>query len=223
MEHEERRPTGTEASAPRVRPQGKLVQMVERSVEVVSFFRNSLTVVAEQVIEVPKLALPDGFLLRTFRLEPQMAEQLVEVPTVLSPALLQHQVAEQIVDNPVPRGRGARGGLPGCPPGQVSQLNVGQLVDIPVPGEGPDFGDLPGFHPGQGSTARRGAVSSTARRGGGAQGSVPGNSVSWTPVCWTGLVVPGADGRDGWIESPSSTLAATCASRRHAGALRRWS
>ena len=71
-----------------VRPQGKTVQhsgigfelvqalnvpvleVVEQPVEVVSGFRNSLPVVAEQVIELPKLALPDGFLLRTFPLEP---------------------------------------------------------------------------------------------------------------------------------------------------------
>ena len=75
-----------------VRPQGKMVQhngighelvlaldvpvlqMVEQPVEVVSFFRNSLPLVAEQVIEVPKFALPDGFLLRSFPLEPQLAE-----------------------------------------------------------------------------------------------------------------------------------------------------
>ena len=33
-----------------------------------------------------------------------MAEQLVEVPTVLSPSVLQQRFAEQIVDNPVPCG-----------------------------------------------------------------------------------------------------------------------
>ena len=38
----------------------------------------------------------------------QMAEQLMEVPTVLSPSLLQQQLAEQIVDIPVPRGRGVQ-------------------------------------------------------------------------------------------------------------------
>ena len=78
-----------------------VLQVVEQSVEVVSFFRNSLPLVAEQVIEVPKLALPDGFLLRSFPLEPQLAEQLLEVPT--EPAYV-----EQNVDNPVPRGRHGR-------------------------------------------------------------------------------------------------------------------
>ena len=38
-----------------------------------------------------------------------MVEQLVEVPA-LSLSLLQQRIAEQIVDNPVPRGRGGSGG-----------------------------------------------------------------------------------------------------------------
>ena len=48
---------------------------------------------------------------------PQMAEQLVEVPTVLSPSLLQQQSAEQTVDFLVPGrgGGGGRGGLQGFP------------------------------------------------------------------------------------------------------------
>ena len=41
-------------------------------------------------------------------LEPQMAEQLVDVPTVLSYALLQQRNVEQIVDIPVLLGRGRR-------------------------------------------------------------------------------------------------------------------
>ena len=40
---------------------------------------------------------------------PQMVEQLVEVPTVLSLSLLQQRIAGQIVDNPVPRGRRGSG------------------------------------------------------------------------------------------------------------------
>ena len=52
----------------------------------------------------------------------QMAEQLVEVPTILSPSLLQQQAAELIVDYPVPRGREGSGGegLQGFGPGQFS-------------------------------------------------------------------------------------------------------
>ena len=40
--------------------------------------------------------------------EPQTAEQLVEVPTVLSPTRIALQIAEQIVDTPVPQGRGGK-------------------------------------------------------------------------------------------------------------------
>ena len=42
---------------------------------------------------------------------PQMAEQLVEVPTVLSYALLQQSTAEQIIDIPVPGCRRGQGGI----------------------------------------------------------------------------------------------------------------
>ena len=65
-----------------------VLQMVEQPAEVVSFFRNSLPLVAEQVIEVPKLALPDGFLLwnRSWRnswwkcRQPAYVEQIVDNP-----------------------------------------------------------------------------------------------------------------------------------------------
>ena len=62
---------------------------------------------AEQVIEVPKISCspcPS----RSPIPEPQSAEQLVEVPTVLSPTRIALQIAEQIVDTPVPRSRGKR-------------------------------------------------------------------------------------------------------------------
>ena len=64
----------------------------------------------EQVIDVPQISqdlISQRLGDRVLR-HPQMVEQLVEVPTVLSLALLQQQIAEQIVDNPVPRGRGRR-------------------------------------------------------------------------------------------------------------------
>ena len=93
----------------------------------VSFFRNSLPLVAEQVIEVPKLALLDGFLLRSFPLEPQLAEQLLEVPT--EPAYV-----EQIVDNPVPRGRHGR--LPSLSQDRDQQhLWLRRLPTFPLPVE----------------------------------------------------------------------------------------
>ena len=58
----------------------------------------------EQAIAVPKISL-DRIPQRSFVLTPQSAEQLVEVPTVLTPTRIALQIAEQIVDTPVPRGR----------------------------------------------------------------------------------------------------------------------
>ena len=55
---------------------------------------------AEQVIEVPKISC-SPCTSRSLIPEPQSAEQLVEVPTVLSPL----RIAEQIVGIPVPRCR----------------------------------------------------------------------------------------------------------------------
>ena len=66
----------------------------------------------EQDIDVPKIA-QDIIQPRTVDCDlrhPQIAEQLVEVPTILSFASLQQQTAEHIVDNPVPHGRGGSGG-----------------------------------------------------------------------------------------------------------------
>ena len=78
---------------------------------------------------------------RCFLPEPQSAEQLVEVPTVLSPL----RIAEQIVGIPVPRGRG-EGRVQGFLPRQsstatpsalerISERIVEQIVDI-SPGGG---------------------------------------------------------------------------------------
>ena len=88
---------------------------------------------AEQVIEVPKISCspcPSRYPVP----EPQSAEQLVEVPTVLSPL----QIAEQIVDTPVPLGRGKRR-VQGFLPEQsstatpsverISERTVEQIVD----------------------------------------------------------------------------------------------
>ena len=77
--------------------------------------------------------------------EPQSAEQLVEVPTVLSPTRIALRIAEQIVDTPVPQGRG-QGFLPEQ---STTAQTVEQLVDIPFSG-----GGLFGSFPGQSTTAR---------------------------------------------------------------------
>ena len=110
-------------------------QMVEQLPDVMRFF-NSLLPVPEQVIEVPKILLDDVPVRVT-----QLAEQLVEVPTIVSYSSLQRTM-EQHVDIPVP-GRGGRiSGLQGFPPGQcptalhvsqerISERIVEQIVDIP--------------------------------------------------------------------------------------------
>ena len=58
-----------------------VLQMVEQHVEVLSFFHSSLLAVPGQVIEVPILSLPVCAVQRAILLQPQMAEQLLEVPT----------------------------------------------------------------------------------------------------------------------------------------------
>ena len=67
-----------------------------------------------------------------------MAEQLVEVPTIVSYSSLFLRTAEQIIDIPVPQDRGVcggEGGLQGFSPGLGSTAYSGaDLVDIPVPG-----------------------------------------------------------------------------------------
>ena len=96
------------------------------------------------------------------RFAEQTAEQLVEVPTIISYSSLQRTV-EQHVDIPVPGG-GVRG-LQGFPPGQasttssfslerISERIVEQNVEFPV------VGGLQDFLPGQSSSA---ASSSPAR------------------------------------------------------------
>ena len=82
--------------------------------------------IPEQVIDVPQISqdrIQQRLVGRDLR-HPQMAEQLVEVPTVLSPALLQQLYAEQIVDNPVPGG-GLHNPLP--VPGASSAVSRDEL------------------------------------------------------------------------------------------------
>ena len=63
----------------------------------------------ELVIAVPKISLDRTPQRSVCRRRPQEAEQLVEVPTIVSFSGLQQQTAEQIIDTP-PQGRGDRGG-----------------------------------------------------------------------------------------------------------------
>ena len=85
-------------------------QMVEQFWDILLFFR-ALSPDPEQVIEVPKI-LPVDVPMRPSVREPQLAEQLVEVPTIVSFSSL-WRIAEQNIDIPFVGGRGASGGLPG--------------------------------------------------------------------------------------------------------------
>ena len=73
--------------------------------------------------------------------EPQSAEQLVEVPTVLTPTRIAVQIAEQIVGILVPHGFGGKRRLQGLLPEQsstatssslerISERIVEQIVDL---------------------------------------------------------------------------------------------
>ena len=86
--------------------------------------------IAEQVIEVPKFScIPCPS--RCPIPEPQSAEQLVEVPTVLSHRIAL-RIAEQIVDIPA-SARGVSGSLQGFPPEQsTAKRTASQIADIPV-------------------------------------------------------------------------------------------
>ena len=101
---------------------------------------------SHQVIEVPKIFLdrvPQRF---AESCPPQMAEQLVEVPTIMSFISLQQQTAEQIVDIPVSGRGGELGGLQGLHRGQSSTAFLEQVAESPVPGGGlQDFQPVQGF------------------------------------------------------------------------------
>ena len=155
-----------------------VLQMVEQPVEVDSFFRNFVPAVAEQVIEVPVLALPGCAVQRSALSEPQTVEQLVEVPTVVSFSSLQQSIAEQFIDIPVPR-LGGSGRFPGSHPGPGSlQRSVEQNVNTPVPhGRGRVGGTgRQGFHPRQSSTAVSEQTVSPAPRREGTRGGLQGFS-----------------------------------------------
>ena len=110
----------------------------------------------EQVIAVPKISL-DQIPQRCPRRRPRRAEQLVEVPTIISYSSLQQRIAEQIIDIPFPQGRGGRdvrGGLQGFSQRQSSTACSGtDHVDTPVPQSRGGGGGLLGFRPDPNSAA----------------------------------------------------------------------
>ena len=122
-------------------------QMMEHLPNILQFFA-ALSPVPEQVIAVPKI-LPHDVPPRRVCRDTQLAEQLVEVPTILTPSFLRML---QNVDTPVPHGgRGASGGLQGFLPGHFSSAPVEQTVDIPAPRSG--VRRLQGFLPEQSATS----------------------------------------------------------------------
>ena len=66
-----------------------LPQMVHQLVDVLKIIDMSQLVVVEQVIEVPRIILQDRIPPRTVLRGPQLAEKLVEVPTVVSQSFSQ--------------------------------------------------------------------------------------------------------------------------------------
>ena len=148
-------------------------QMVEQLPHILHFLR-ALSPDPEQAIEVPKI-LPVDVPLRTSVREPQLAEQLVEVPTIISfpmvallHALLEQRSVEQNVDIPAVGGSGTGGGLSGFLHGQNYSMTAEQIVDNPVLRRS-SSGDLQGFPPGQSSskrTANKIADLQTLHRGG---------------------------------------------------------
>ena len=125
-------------------------QMVDQLPDIEHFFA-ALSPDPEQVIEVPKISFDRVSQRLVERRLPQMVEQLVEVPTVLTPTRIALQIAEQLVSIPVPQVSVSGGGHQGSLSGQGS---VGeQIVDILVLcGRGKRR--VHGFLPEQSSTAQ---------------------------------------------------------------------
>ena len=163
----------TRSSTPRLPILDVPVPLIgEQLVDVLRFFNT--------LCPVPKISLEDIPARRLCRV-PQLVEQLVEVPTVVSYSSFLQRTVEQTVDNPASRGRGLRGGIEGFFPGQGSTAAV---VDIPVP-----RGDLQGFLPGQGSIASSSSLIAANEAGQGVfrtfphgnKCGVPGRSVRTCP------------------------------------------
>ena len=95
-----------------------VLQTVEQLPNAVQFFATHRPVVAEPVIAVPKIVLHDVPTRRLCR-DTQLAEQLVEVPTIISIASLFLQRLMELA-TPVPGGGGRNAGLHGLLHGQSS-------------------------------------------------------------------------------------------------------
>ena len=152
-------------------------QTVDKLHDVLQFF-DRLSAVPEPVIEVPKIYTDDVPMSAVFRAT-QLAEQLVEVPTIISfsvvallHALLEQRIVGQNVDIPAVGGSGTGGGLSGFLPTQNYSMTAEQIVDNPVPRPG-GAGDLQGFPRGPGPTAFSEQVLEFPDPGGGRQDFQP--------------------------------------------------
>ena len=133
-------------------------QTVDKLHDVLQFF-DRLSFVPEPVIEVPKIYTEDVPMRAVLRAT-QLADQLVEVPTIISFSLMsllhsllayKQRTEEQNVDIPAVGGIGTGGGSSGFLPRQSTSETAEQIVDTPVRPH--EAGDFQGFSRGQGSTA----------------------------------------------------------------------
>ena len=148
-------------------------QTVEQLQDVLQFF-DRLSSVPEPVFEVPKIYTEDVPMRAVLRAT-QLAEQLVEVPTIVSYASLllwqalhgcKQRTEEQNVDIPAVGGIGTGGGSSGFLPRQSTAETAEQIVEIPVP-RPQGAGDFQGFSRGQGSTAFAEQIDDFSVSGGG--------------------------------------------------------
>ena len=160
-------------------------QMAEQRPDVLQFF-DTPTTDPEQVIEVPKI-FPEDVPMRTSLHDTQLAEQLVEVPTIVSCSWLPLST-EQNVGIPVPHRGGRHAGLQGFHPEQSSSALHGsqeriieriveQIVNFPV------GGDLQDFRPRQSSSSSSHVPARVPEAldapGGGVFRTFPHNNKSW--------------------------------------------
>ena len=109
----------------------------QMGVQLVDFLAPLDVRVAEQAIEVPQIVCPPRGA-RTVLGAPQLADQLVEVPTVLTLSsswrpLFTEEEIQRMIAGLERGGGGARGGLQGSRSGQESTPSWFRVVDFPVP------------------------------------------------------------------------------------------
>ena len=108
-------------------PDDPAPQMVEQLQDIMRFF-DTLLPVPEQVHRCAQDLLDDVPKRRAVRFS-QLAEQLLEVPTIISFSSLQ-RIVEQNVDIPVPGGGGRFAGLQGFPMNRVQPSLGGSLTVV---------------------------------------------------------------------------------------------